>query len=416
MYVTALVVTMTACSEDPDLTKLCPQKCYTGPEDTEDVGACKAGIPTCNENGDIVTCNDTAPTTEICNAIDDDCDGIVDEFLKLSPFYDENTCLKRGKCWGTYEVCDSETGQWFCDYKNGPPTEETCNGVDDDCDGQIDEDVYPSGGVVFCYDGPPATAVKGICRPGIEICEKGAAVCDGQVLPREEHCNGEDDDCNGLVDDVDYIYDAVDIVLGIDTSGSMEPIHAAVTSVICDYASAMEASDDNIVYQFGLVLIATPDYGFSLYQDLTDAATMCEALTYIEVEGATEPTLSAALAVVDPDNPLGISWRDGSKRVFIGFGDEEAATTCILNYADPTANQECVNDTLTASAEACLESDTDVYWFVENPILYDEQAHACGGRTFYLSPYEEYMLNDLNSIISEICLDDGPESLDAGVQ
>ena len=56
-----------------------------------------------------------------------------------------------------------------------------------------------------CYTGPAGTAGKGICKAGTQECDDFAewGACLGQVLPRAETCNGIDDDCDGVVDGSD---------------------------------------------------------------------------------------------------------------------------------------------------------------------------------------------------------------------
>ena len=82
------------------------------------------------------------------------------------------------------------------------PTPEVCDGKDNDCNGTVDDGIEP----VPCYDGPAGTADVGICRSGQRICVNGqmADVCLSQVLPQDETCNGLDDDCDGQVDEGPY--------------------------------------------------------------------------------------------------------------------------------------------------------------------------------------------------------------------
>ncbi len=84
------------------------------------------------------------------------------------------------------------------------PSPETCNNRDDDCDGRIDDGVRRN-----CYDGPAGSAGRGICSGGTETCTAGRwGNCVGQVVPRAETCNRMDDDCDGRVDDNVCIMDA----------------------------------------------------------------------------------------------------------------------------------------------------------------------------------------------------------------
>ena len=122
-------------------------ECYTGPPATRNITPCKPGKRVC------------AP------------DGI----------------------WG---ACASET----------LPQAETANGLDDDCDGVVDNpspqtDCLP-GVMTTCYTGAPGTQGIGICKSGSLTCGTDGfwGTCIGAVLPQPESMNGLDDNCDGVVD------------------------------------------------------------------------------------------------------------------------------------------------------------------------------------------------------------------------
>jgi hypothetical protein len=78
------------------------------------------------------------------------------------------------------------------------PTSEVCDGKDNDCTGDADQGIAPED----CYEGLAGTANVGICRSGQRSCLAGQwAPCAGQILPQAETCNGVDDNCDGQIDE-----------------------------------------------------------------------------------------------------------------------------------------------------------------------------------------------------------------------
>ncbi|MCG8554310.1 MAG: hypothetical protein MJD61_03345 [Proteobacteria bacterium] len=158
-------------------------ECVTGTTRAcgSNIGACKAGIQNC-ETGAWASCTGSrTPSLERCNAMDDDCDGSVDESLTRPCGMDAGAC-KAGS-----ETC--VTGRWQ-DCSAVGPAAERCNGVDDDCDARTDESLAR-----------PCGSNVGVCTPGIESCASGAwQGCTG-IEPGVERCNGMDDDCDGSVDE-----------------------------------------------------------------------------------------------------------------------------------------------------------------------------------------------------------------------
>ncbi len=103
-----------------------------------DYGLCN-GQQVCQPPDGWTECSAHEPAPEECNGLDDDCNGQVDEGLDPRP------CTRSAGQWtcsGT-EVCAGPNG-WACDAPTPEP--ESCDGADNNCDGQIDEDFVDSQG------------------------------------------------------------------------------------------------------------------------------------------------------------------------------------------------------------------------------------------------------------------------------
>ena len=172
--------------------------CYTGPAGTEGVGACKSGQQTCESNTWGACQGDQLPSDEKCNGVDDDCDGQVDENNPEAGVACDSK--KPGVCAAGTSACQG--GQVVC-TPNTQASAEKCDGADNDCDGQTDEGCNCVDGTSqSCYTGAPGSQGVGPCKGGNQTCSGGTwGTCLGQVVPGTEICNGQDDDCDGQTDD-----------------------------------------------------------------------------------------------------------------------------------------------------------------------------------------------------------------------
>ncbi|HAA55559.1 MAG TPA: hypothetical protein DCE42_12430 [Myxococcales bacterium] len=185
-------------------------------------GQCRA-LNVSKDEKDLTLCQD---------GIDNDCDGKTDKSDPDCKDFcnpgDQRSCYSpqdpstssKGVCRKGTQKCTDE-GSWdnVCEGEV-IPSKETCNNLDDDCDGEVDEEVVgcerktcKAGETQSCYTQnqgclrDPATGVytcQGICKAGTRTCEGNGtwSPCVGDKRPdAQELCNDKDDDCDGKLDE-----------------------------------------------------------------------------------------------------------------------------------------------------------------------------------------------------------------------
>jgi hypothetical protein len=212
-----------------------------------------------------------------------------------------------GTCFG-FETCDAIDGWSECDSL--VPSEETCNGIDDDCNGQIDEELPDT---LPCDE----TNEFGSCD-GFAICLGTPGwVCQSKV-PSAEICDFQDNNCDGTVDE------------GFVAGGKYDQVgHCGTCNNSCvgSVSNATEACDSN--YPIPKCVVDSCDDGYfqiSPFQCIVPPDTTCQACN------GDEDCLGGHCITVD--------------------GEQRCAVSC-QDDQDCGAERECVAD-VQAGAMVCV--------------------------------------------------------------
>ena len=321
---------------------------------------------------DASDCDDTNATTypgadEYCDGHDDDCDGVVDEdtAVDASDWYADADADGYGDAGSSSVACTAPSGSVAdgtdCDDSDAsinPGAAETCNGVDDDCDGDVDEDSATDASTWYAdadadgYGDAGASTVACSVPTGYTSDATDCDDADAAANPgADEYCDGHDDDCDGVVDEDDAL-DASTWYTDGDTDGYGDPTSS---SVACSAPSGSVADATDCDDADAAVHPAAPEYcdGVDNNCDGTvdEDAALDAATFYADADGdAYGDASSTLIACAEPTgyvsddadcddtdasvNPGADEYCDGHDDDCDGDVDEDDAIDAATWYAD----------------------------------------------------------------------------------
>jgi hypothetical protein len=238
-----------ACNNlDDDLDGIVDEGANGGPYTEPCDSSCGSGVRDCNQ-GQLTACSAPMPSTEVCDGLDNDCDGLVDEGVAMTYYEDadrdgygnDDPMTAKLACSAPAAVgpnggpyierggdCDDDDNTTY-------PTAEELPGGDNDCDGTADEGLE-------CMVGTTSECGVNVgeCRPGVQTCGDdatlGACGGPGYVGPEDQDlCDGRDEDCDGLIDEGGE--DAYEL-----STGEMDPRG----NEVCGDATRLPNVEDNV--------------------------------------------------------------------------------------------------------------------------------------------------------------------------
>ena len=278
-------------------------QCVAIPYSCDDGNACTGDV--CKGDGTCAfTLSPNALPDDDCDGFDDNCNGTPDE-----GWTEEFVQCGQGACANSIVTsCNAGVLLDVCLPK--PPValvDSTCDGVDDDCDGQTDDDFVTT--AVSCGRGQCASTGTLTCSgdQAINTCVAG--------IPSAEGCDGLDNDCDGVVDN-DPLVASGSICPAIDTVIDSAPQSVtAVHSASFTYSDSVTPDNSRFECAIDGGAWASCDGGAVSYGELADGQHVFQVRA-VRGDGAVDPTPAYFLWEVDsttPDTLLLVSPTDPSQ-------------------------------------------------------------------------------------------------------
>lgn len=144
-----------------------------------------------NGSEECVGASFVGPSSELCDGLDNNCNGFADE--PGSVVGEGAPCGSNiGECSEGYMICNPIISDMMCVDANNGTSPDVCDGLDNDCDFYVDEDAED----ILCTNGCPVFGYQRCIDGEYSICDAPLPISEDI-----EPCNGLDDDCDGMIDE-----------------------------------------------------------------------------------------------------------------------------------------------------------------------------------------------------------------------
>lgn len=328
---------------------------------------------------------DVETTIEICDGVDNDLDGLVDNTSSIADSRLNKKCgvTDVGRCQFGKTICNN--GEVVCSG-NIDPQPETCmregKPLDIDCDGEYSD--VPSKG--YCYSGPEGTELSGICHPGVWICLEDQWVCRGEQTPSVEICDDlqSDEDCDGESNEnLGTLDTPSDILFIVDYSCSMGP----EVPIIIKSIEALINNRKDIEDRYALLDVATPPVRM-ITNFISDKQTFIEKIN-VSIHGGSEVVLDTLFRVAN--GSAGLNWGFRRPRIVVVFTDEY-----LISSLSPVV-------TIQEAGESLRRANMFLIAFVLDADRTEIEVNSNGKAFNILDITEESIVENIEDVLKKNC-------------